>query len=147
MQKKITELQAYNAMAKLFQIYYELDPSGDIGAILGSMAFLHDKKPMDGAMLKDWNKFLGTILKHKNLRDYNHLTSLEAFLAMGLFLNYFYGTIDNSWEITFLQDNVKLAAEKKSIDPALWNNWLKCVDKVSSVEDSRMYFGSSLKNK
>jgi len=143
--QKITELQAFNAMAKLFQVYYELDPSGDIGAILGSMAFLKDKKPMDAAMLKDWNKFLGTILKHKNLRDYNHLTSLEAFLAMGLFLNYFYGTIDNSWEITFLQDNVKLAAEKKSIDPALWNNWLKCVDKVLSVEDSRMYFGSSLK--
>jgi len=45
MKKKLTELQAYNAMAKLFQVYYDLDPSGDIGAILGSMSFLKDKKP------------------------------------------------------------------------------------------------------
>jgi hypothetical protein len=43
MQKKLTELQGYNAMAKLFQIYYDLDPSGDIGDILSSMAFLKDK--------------------------------------------------------------------------------------------------------
>jgi len=146
MQNKITELQAYNAMAKLFQIYYDLDPSGDIGAILGSMAFLKDKKPMDSAMLQDWKKFLGTILKHKNLRNYNHLTALEAFLAMGLFFNYFFGTIGNSWEINFIQDNVKCALENKPIDPILWKNWLKSIDEVLAVKDSRMYFRSSKKN-
>ena len=140
MKKKLTELQAYNAMAKLFQIYYDLDPSGDIGAILGSMAFLQDKKPMDAAMLQDWNNFIGKTLKHKNLRDYNHLTTLQAFLAMGLFLDYFYGINDISWEIKFIYDNVKLAAEHKKIDQVLWKNWLKCVDEVLSVKDSRMYF-------
>src|SRR3989339_625886 len=145
MQKKLTELQGYNAMAKLFQIYYDLDPFGDIGDILSSMAFLKDKKPMDGAMLQDWNKFLGIILKHKNLRNYNHITALQAFLAMGLFLNYFYGTDDNSWEIKFIQDNVKIAIDKKSIDSVLWNNWLKCIDEVLAVEDSRMYFRCSSK--
>ena len=143
--KKLTELQAYNAMAKLFQVYYDLDPSGDIGGILGSMAFLQDKKPMDAAMLQDWNKFIRVILKHKNLRDYNHLTALETFLAMGLFLDYFYGTNDISWEIKFIQDNVKLAVEHKIIDPTLWKNWLQCVDEVLSVKDSRMYFRLSPK--
>lgn len=38
-------------MAKLFQMYYDVDPSGDIGGILGSMAFLKDNKPIDRAML------------------------------------------------------------------------------------------------
>jgi len=31
-------------------------------------------------------------------------------------------TINNSWEIKFIQDNVKIAADKKSIDTVLWNN-------------------------
>lgn len=67
MKKKMNELQAFNAMTKLFQLYYDLDPSGDIGAILGSMAFLKNKKPIDRAMLKDWKESLDTILRHKNL--------------------------------------------------------------------------------
>jgi hypothetical protein len=70
---------------------------------------------------------------------------LQVFLAMGLFLNYFYGTDDNSWEITFIQDNIKLAIDQKSIDAVLWNNWLKCIDEVVAVKDSRMYFRSSSK--
>ncbi|MBV8661188.1 MAG: hypothetical protein JO129_03535 [Candidatus Dependentiae bacterium] len=104
------------------------------------MAFLKNKKPIDRAMLKDWTEYLDTILKHKNLRNYNHLTPFQVFLAVGLFLEGFYGTIDISWEIKFIQKNVKLAHEHKKIDPILWQNWLKCIDEVLSVKDSRMYF-------
>lgn len=42
--KKMTQLQAYNPMAKLFQIYYELDSSGDLCEILAVINFLEDKK-------------------------------------------------------------------------------------------------------
>ncbi len=138
--KKLTQLQGFNVMTKLFQKYYDLDPSGDIGGILGSMAFLKNKKPIDRAMLKDWTGSLDSILKHKNLRDYNHLTPLQAFLAAGDFLEGFYGTTDISWEIKFIQENVRLARDKKTVDPTLWKNWLQCVDEVLAVEDSRMYF-------
>lgn len=40
----MTQLQAYNPMAKLFQIYYELDSSGDLCEILAVINFLEDKK-------------------------------------------------------------------------------------------------------
>ncbi len=140
MKQKLTELQAFNAMTKLFQIYYDLDPSGDIGGILGSMAFLQNKKPMDRAMLKDWTECLNDVLKNKNLRNYNHLTPLQALLAAGLFLEGFYGTTDISWEIKYIEDNVKLIAKKELIDQTLWKNWLECVAEVLAVKDSREYF-------
>ena len=138
--KKINELQAFNAMAKLFQIYYDLDPSGDIGGILGSMAFLKNKKPIDKAMLKDWKECLDLFLKHKNLRNYNYITCLQAFLAMGEFLEGFFGTKNISWEIKLIQDSVRLARDHKKVDPVLWKNWLQCVDEVLAVKDSRDYF-------
>ncbi len=140
MQKKLTQLQGFNAMAKLFQIYYDLDPSGDIGAILGSMSFLQDKKTADGAMLDDWQDFLDTQLKHKNLRNYNHLTALQAFVAMGDFLEFFFSRNNITWEIKLLLDSSDLARDKKKIDPVVWQNWLRCVDEVLTVKDSREYF-------
>ena len=145
MSKKLTKLQAYNAVTKLFQMYYDLDPSGDIGGILGSMAFLPDKTTADDAMLEIWTECLDEILKHKNLRNYNYITISQAFLAGGILLEGFYGTNDNSSEIKFLQENTKLLANKKTVDSILWKRWLKCVDEVLAVEDSRMYFHLSSK--
>lgn len=139
MQKKLTELQAFNAMAKLFKIYSKLDPSGDIGGILGSMSFLRDKKPVDRAMLRDWNRCIRIFLGHKNLRNYNYLTPLQAFWAIGPFLEFFFGTTDVTPEIKFLQENMRLAQDKKIIDLVLWQNWLQCVDEVLLVKDSRYY--------
>jgi hypothetical protein len=140
MNKKLTKLQGFNAITKLFQIYYDLDPSGDIGGILGSMAFLRDRRTTDESILEFWTECLDVILKHKNLRDYNHLTPLQVFLAAGDFLEGFYGITDISWEIKFIQQNVRLARDKKLVDPTLWKNWLQCVDEVLAVKDSRTYF-------
>lgn len=146
MQKKMTQLQAYNAMAKLFQIYYELDSSGDLCEILGVMSFLQDKKTVDMYMFEDWIKCLDSIFVDKNLHNYNHITILQAFFAIGLFLKNFFRTDHLAFDIKFLEQNTNLAKNNGLIDPILWKNWLQCVDKVLSMKDSRMYFGSS-KNK
>jgi len=138
-QKKLTKLQAYNAMSKLLIIYYDLDSTGDIGIIGGSMSFLEDKRTADDAMWINWIESLELMLKHKKLRNYNHLTSLQAFLAMGIFLENYFGMNNLAKDIEFLEKNIKLAAEHKKIDPLLWMNWLKCVDIVLSVKDSREY--------
>ena len=138
--KKLTKLQAYNAMVKLFIIYYYLDPSGDIGAIIGIMSFLQNKKTVDRAMWEIWTESLEKILKHKNLRNYNHLTSLQAFLAMGKLLEEYFGTTNLLKDIEFLEYNIRLAANKKRVDKILWKNWLKCVDEVLLAKDSREYF-------
>ena len=139
MKKKLTKLQAYNAMSKLLIMYYDLDPTGDIGIIGGSMSFLEDKKTVDDTMWINWTKSLDLMFKHKNLRNYNHLTALQAFLAMGIFLENYFGKNDLAKDIEFLEKNIKIAAEHKKVNLLLWKNWLKCVDVVLSVKDSREY--------
>lgn len=139
MQKKLTELQAFNAMSKLFKIYYNQTQSDDLGGILGGMSFISDKKTADIAMLEIWNECLDKILKKNRLRNYNHLTILQAFLAMGEFIEEYLGCPDMEPIIIFLQDNIQFAAEHKKIDPILWNNWLQCIETVLSSKDSRYY--------
>ncbi len=138
--KKLTQLQAYNAMVKLFQIYYDLDPSGDLGSIIGCMTFLQDKRTVDDARWEVWGECLDIMFKHKNLRNYNHLTLLQSFFAIGLYLEEYFGETDISWEVKLIQDNVHNARNKKLVDSTLWKNWLQCVDEVLAAEDSRTYF-------
>jgi hypothetical protein len=47
-------VHAYHAMFRFLEKYYELTGSGDIGALLGSMALLDDGKPADPAMWGEW---------------------------------------------------------------------------------------------
>lgn len=144
--KKLTKLQAYNAMVKLFKIYYYLDPSGDIGAIIGSMSFLQDKRTADEAMWEIWIECLDLILNHRKIYDYDYVTSWDAFRAIGPFLENFFGTTNLLKDIDFLLKNIQLAHNKKQVDSTLWKNWLQCVDEVLSVEDSREYFRLVPKN-
>lgn len=139
MQKKLTKLQAYNAMSKLFKIYYKETKSDDLGSLLGSMSFISDKKTADIAMLEIWTESLDKIFNKKKLRHYNHLTILEAFLGMGQFLEEYCGKVDLELIIDFLEKNIQLAAQHKKVDPILWQYWLKCVDEVLSTQDSRYY--------
>ena len=137
--KKLTSLQAFNAVGRLLQIYFDKKPSSDLATILGSMSFLRNKKTADDAMWEIWTECLDKIFITKRLRNYNHLTVLQAFLGMGEFLEEYFGTTDVEPIINFLEQNAKLATEHKKIDVTLWRNWLQCVDEVFSVKDSRMY--------
>jgi len=140
MQKKLTELQAFNAVGRLLQIFFNKKRSGDLATVLGSMSFLQDKTTVDQLIWEIWKQSLDQILEFKKMRDYNHLTILQAFLAMGLYLEGFLGTTELDDAIVYLQQNIQLARDKKRIDPILWQNWLQCVDEVLAVKDSRMYF-------
>ncbi len=86
------------------------------------MAFLQNKTTTDAAILKFWTECLDNILKSKNLRNYNHLTVFQSFLAIGPLLEDSYGTTDISWEIKFIQDNVINAVNQQPVDPVLWKN-------------------------
>jgi len=111
MQKKLTELQPFNAMVKLFKKYYDLDSSGDIAVIAGSMNFLQDKKTVDEAKWEIWTECLDVNLKHKKLKNYNYVTVLQAFLAIGHFLEGFFGTTGIASDIIFIQQNMQLARD------------------------------------
>ena len=46
--------EAYQAMFRFIEMYYERTQADDIGAILGSMSILEDGKPADGVMWQEW---------------------------------------------------------------------------------------------
>jgi len=46
--------EAYQAMFRFLEKYYEHTHADEIGAILGSMSILNDGKPADGAMWQEW---------------------------------------------------------------------------------------------
>jgi hypothetical protein len=54
MTSSLTPHQAYAAMFKFLEKYYELTNADDIGALLGSMQMAEDGKPMDPAMWDEW---------------------------------------------------------------------------------------------
>jgi hypothetical protein len=140
MKKKLTKLQAFNAVGRLFQMYFDDKPSRDLATMLGSMSFLRNKKTVDDGMWEIWTESLDKYLRHKKLRDYNHLSILQSFLVMGIYLEGFLGTEDLDKNAEFLQQNIRNAREKKKVDQILWKRWLQCVDEVLSVQDSREYF-------
>ena len=139
MKKKITQLQGFNAMSMLFDIYYVETLSDDLGGILGSMSFLSDGSTADQAMWEVWVEFLDKILEEKCINDRDSFDPLYAFLAMRPFLEYFFGTDDLSKEVDFFIKNVNCADENTAIDPILLKIWMKCIDDVLFIEDSRDY--------
>jgi hypothetical protein len=139
MEKKLTKLQAYNATVKLFRIYYRLTDSDDLGGILGGMSFLQNNKTADSAMWEIWGECLEKIFPHKKIQNFKFLTRLEAFIAMGYFLEEYYGKVDVENITIFLENNAQLALDKKCIDKVLWQNWLSCVHEVLLANNSKYY--------
>ena len=60
------------------------------------------------------------------------LTILEAFKAMTLFLENFYKNT-NSDDIGGLLGDMILLEDDKPIDPAIWEDWIKSVEKVKKT--------------
>jgi hypothetical protein len=57
------------------------------------------------------------------------LSEREAFQAMTLFLQEFYARAGNDIE-TLLAD-ITIEADGGTLDPAAWDDWLRCVESVS----------------
>jgi hypothetical protein len=53
--------EAYLAMFRFLERYYELTRADDVGALLGSLALLPDGGPADAAMWSDWVKAVADV--------------------------------------------------------------------------------------
>lgn len=62
--RKISTLDAYKAMFKFLEAYYERGQrrSDDIGALLGSMQLDSDQKPFDMALESDWARAIEQVI-------------------------------------------------------------------------------------
>lgn len=65
MKKCLTEPQAFNAMRKFLEGYYERTASDDIGSLLSDIQFFSDNSTADPAAWDDWVKCVDVVLYKK----------------------------------------------------------------------------------
>lgn len=66
MNKKLTELQAFNAMQKFLEGYWERTNSDDVGSLLGDLQLSPDGRTFDPAAWHDWIESIEEVLKENN---------------------------------------------------------------------------------
>lgn len=60
----------------------------------------------------------------------NKLTDLQAFYAMRLFLEKYYEQTNSDDVGSLLSELQFFEKEKETADPAAWEEWIECVNKV-----------------
>ena len=60
---KLTKIQAFNAMIKFLENYYERTSSDDIGSLLGDLQFLKNGETFDSAAWQDWIECINEVLE------------------------------------------------------------------------------------
>jgi len=63
MTDKLTPQEAYEAMFRFLEAYYDRTGSDEIGALLGGMALDEDGQPMDPAAWSDWLAAIGEVAR------------------------------------------------------------------------------------
>jgi hypothetical protein len=63
MNKKLTELQAFNAMRKFLEGYYDRTHSDDLGVLLGELQLFPEGGTFDPAAWYDWIESVEEVLK------------------------------------------------------------------------------------
>ncbi len=63
---KLTKLEAFLAMTKFLEGYYQRTSSDDVGSLLSGMQILQDGDTADSAAWYDWIESVKKVLKNKN---------------------------------------------------------------------------------
>jgi len=64
---KLDEMTAYHAMIAFLEKYYRLTGSDEIGALLGSMQLLEDRKSVDPAIWNDWLEAVSSVRRKERI--------------------------------------------------------------------------------
>jgi hypothetical protein len=65
METILTKIQAFNAMRKFLEMYYERTSSDDVGSLLGDLQMLRDGHTADPAAWHDWMKAIDNATQKK----------------------------------------------------------------------------------
>lgn len=134
MEKFLTRLQAYHAMIRFLEIYYEQTNSDDFGSLLGEMDFLQDGSTADPASWFNWIKSVQTIQN----REEENLTILQSFKAMRRFLEIYHEQTSSLDTLSLLKDS-QILQDESVADNTKWINWNKCVDAVLVETNNEHY--------
>ena len=140
MQRKLTKLQAYNAIVTFIDRYYLKNKSDNLSDFITYAFFWFDGKTADPAAWPEWQDVLkATAKQDKTVRDLNRLTRLQALDAMINFFKFYcslYGKIpfDMIAVLKMLED----LQNNKNKD-AMWLEWMSSIDEVIAKKDPRFY--------
>ncbi len=65
MDHRLTELQAFHAMQKFLELYYERTHSDDVGSLLGDLQLTSENEPFDPAAWDDWINSVNAVLSER----------------------------------------------------------------------------------
>ncbi len=133
--KRLTKLQAFNAMVNFLEIYYRETGSDFMGALLGTLLFLPDGKPVSHAFWEDWEIAIQKILKKQiNGRQVDKILGvsireLQAFDAMIQFFRDYYERDPDPDVIKFF-GYLHLLPDNSSSNHTIKEKWKQCVDEA-----------------
>lgn len=140
MHKKLTKLQAYNAIIIFFDKYYWKYKSDNLSDFITYAFFWFDGKTADPAAWPEWQGALKiTAQQDRTLRNLNRLTRLQALHAMVNFFKFYcslYTKIpEDMAAILKMLENLQ---NNKNNDP-MWLEWIQSIDEVMAKQDPRVY--------
>ncbi len=158
-EKKVTTLQAYNAVMKFLDFYFSEINSGYIAVLLSGMAFVDEETTADPAVWEDWTESLET--KEK-------ISATQAYNAMLKFLHIYFGwctpeNVEKKFaKLKLSKDGTIIKSQERenyeeardtaqwfsrlqisqdgTIDQAIWKKWMECVDAaLAEPEGTKLY--------
>jgi len=133
MEKRLTELQAYNAMIKFLDKYYEETSADFVDLIRGAMSFLPDGDTILCTYWIDWDIAVKKILQEQNSEKHEDkilgifVTESQAFRAMVKFLKDYYKRGPEP-DVMIFFDYLHLLPDDSSSSLTIREKWKTCVD-------------------
>ncbi len=135
MERRLTELQAFNAMVKFLDEYYEETTSDFMGGLVTSLYFTADGGTADPAFWIEWGDAVKKILQKQTSEKHVDevlgisVTESQAFKAMVQFFKDYYERGPEP-DITIFFDYLRLLPDNNSSSPTIRKKWKQYVDAV-----------------
>jgi len=133
MERRLTELQAFNTMTKFLDEYYEVTAFDFMGGLISSFFFLPDGGTADPAFWIEWDDAVKKVLQEQTSEKYVDevlgisVTELQAFKTMVQFFKDYYERGPESG-ITIFFNYLYLLPDNSSGSSAIREKWKTCVD-------------------
>jgi len=135
MERRLTKLQAFNAMVKFLEGYYKETASDFMGGLLGALLFLPDGDTADPAFWEDWGIAIKKILHEQNSEKHVDdeilgisVTESQAFKAIVQFFRHYYKPDPDDPEAIMFFDYLHLLPDDNSSSLTIKEKWKTCVD-------------------
>jgi hypothetical protein len=129
--KQVSYIEAFKAMQCFLEKHYMQTRSEDIGSLLSDMQFITATEIADPAAWNDWMTCIKSVKSKGNSNGFN---SLDAYQAMLCFLDNYY-QLTQSADIGSLLGGLVLIEDNRTRDPAAWDDWMKCIDKMRGSKE------------